>query len=109
MREKERFNGGERTTLGSNHTSWCQCLEEEIEIWLLEECFGGTFRVRAVGYDDVEFVLVVLEVLKPVADDDLDIRVLEANGHVRKEFLGDTGDGLVKVSIGSVSACLDCQ
>lgn len=105
MREKERFNGGERTTLGSNHTSWCQGFEEKIEIWFLEECFGGSLRVRAVGYDDVEFILVVLEVLEPVADDDLDVRVLEANGHVREEFLGDTGDGLVKCSIGLVLAC----
>jgi uncharacterized protein (DUF934 family) len=80
--------------LGSNNTAFTQSAIQQFEIRLLEERLGWSLRVRAVGDDDVEFVLVVGQELEAVADVDFDIRVLEADAHAGEVFLGDADDGL---------------
>jgi len=67
---------------------------QELEVRFLEQGFGGAFRVRGVGDDDVEFVLLVREELEAVADVGADGGVLEADGHSREVFLGEPDDGL---------------
>jgi hypothetical protein len=91
LRRKER----RRTTLGGDDTSITQSVSEELKVGLLEEALGGTLGVRAVGDDDVELVLALLEELEAVADVDLDVGVLEADAHAGEVLLGDTDDGLI--------------
>ena len=68
--------------------------EEQLKVWLLEQALCRALWVRRVGNDDVEFVLVVLQELEAVSDVDLDLGVLETNGHAWEVFLGETDDGL---------------
>lgn len=79
-------------------TSFTEGVAQELEVGLLEQALGGTLRVRAVGDDDIELVLLVREELEAVADVDLDVGVLEANAHAGQVLLGDTDDGLVNVA-----------
>jgi hypothetical protein len=90
------------TTLGSNDTALAQGRVEELEVGLLEEAFGGTLRVRAVGDDNIELVLVLLEELEAVTNVGVGVRVLEANGHAREVLLGETDDSLIDVAKGSL-------
>jgi len=78
---------GNDTTVGERRV-------EQFEIWLLEERFGWTFGVGAVGNDDIELVLVVFEEGEAVGDVDGDVGVLESDGHATEEFLGESDDGL---------------
>lgn len=80
-------------------TSVTEGIAQELKVGLLEEALGGTLRVRAVGDDDVELVLAVLEELEAVADVDLDVGVLEADAHAGEVLLGDTDDSLDKSAI----------
>lgn len=80
--------------MGSNNTAFTQSAIQQLEVRLLEERFCGSLRVRAVGDDDVEFVLVVGQELEAVADVDFDVGVLEADAHAGEVFLGDADDGL---------------
>lgn len=85
---------GERTTLCRDDTTLLEGAEEELEVWLLEERLGWSLWVGGVGDDDIELVLVVVEELESVADVDLDLRVLVADGHAREVLLGETDDSL---------------
>ncbi len=67
---------------------------EELEVGLLEEGLGGALRVGGVGDDDIESVLVVVEELEAVADVDLGLGVLKANGHAGEVLLGEADDSL---------------
>jgi len=84
--------------LGRNDTALLQGIVEELEVVLLEQGLGGAVGVGRVGDDDVELVLVVVEELEAVADVDLDLGVVEADGHVGEVLLGETDDGLVNVA-----------
>jgi hypothetical protein len=88
--EKER----RRTTLCGDHTAVTESIAEELEVGLLEEGLGGALGVGAIGDDNVELVLAVLEELEAVADVDLDLGVLEADAHAGEVLLGDADDGL---------------
>jgi hypothetical protein len=76
------------TTLSGNHTTVTECAKQQFKVWLLEKRFGGSFRVARVGYDDVEFVLPLLEELEAVADMDFDVGVFKSDSHPTKVFLG---------------------
>jgi hypothetical protein len=80
--------------LGSNNTAFTQSAIQQLEIRLLEQRLCWSLGVRAVGDDDVEFVLVVGKELEAVADVDLDVGVLEADAHAGEVFLGDADDSL---------------
>lgn len=71
---------------------------EQLKVRLLEERLGRAFRIAGVGDDDVEFTLLILEVLEAVADNGLDLGVFETNRHARKVLLGKADDGLVDVA-----------
>lgn len=77
-----------------DNTSIAQSIAQELEVGLLEEALGRTLGVRAVGDDDVELVLAVLQELKAIANVGLDVGVLEADAHTGEVLLGDTDDGL---------------
>jgi hypothetical protein len=85
---------GEHTTLGSDNSTLLECTEEELEVGLLEQALSGAFRVRRVSDDDIKAVLVILEELEAIADVDLDLGVLVADGHVGQVFLGETDNSL---------------
>lgn len=77
-----------------DNTTLLQSTKQKLKVGLLEQRLGGTFWVRGVGDNDVEFVLVVFEKLEPIADVDLALGVLESLGHVGKVLLGETNDSL---------------
>lgn len=79
-------------------TTFPQSTKQQLEVWLLEKALSRTLWVAAVGDDDIEFVGAVSEELESVANVDLDIGVLETNGHSREVLLGETNDGLVNVT-----------
>ena len=81
--------------MGRDNTALAQGSVEELEVGLLEEHLGGALGVRAVGDDDVEFVLALLEELESIANVDLGVGVLETNAHAGEVLLGDTDDGLL--------------
>lgn len=83
-------------------TAVAQGIAQKLKVGLLEEALGRTLRVRAVGDDDIELVLAVLEELKAIADVDLGVGVLEANAHAGQVLLGDADDGLVDVAQGGL-------
>lgn len=84
-----------RTTLCRDNTALAQSSVEELKVGLLEEYLGGALGVRAVGDDDIEFVLALLEELKTIANVDLGVGVLETDTHAGEVLLGDTDDGLL--------------
>lgn len=67
---------------------------QELEVWFLEQRFGGPHRVRGVGDDDVKLVLLVREELEAVADVRADGGVLEADGHAGEVLFREPDDGL---------------
>jgi hypothetical protein len=85
---------GEHTTLGSDNPTLLECTEEELEVGLLEQALSRALRVRRVSDDDIKAVLVILEELEAIADVDLDLGVLVADGHVGQVFLGETDNSL---------------
>ena len=88
--------------MGSDNTSLAQGRVKELEVGLLEEALGGTLGVRAVGDDNIELVLAVLEELEAVTNVGVGVGVLEANGHAGEVLLGDTDDSLVDVAQGGL-------
>lgn len=88
--------------MGSDDTSLAEGRLQKLEVGLLEEALGRTLGVRAVGDDNVELVLAVLEELEAVTDVGVGVGVLEANGHAGEVLLGDTDDSLVDVAQGSL-------
>lgn len=85
--------------MGSDDTALSEGAVEKLEVGLLEEGLGGTLRVRGVGDDDVECVLIVGKELEAVTDVDGDLFVAETGGHMGKVLLGEADNGLDKVSI----------
>lgn len=88
--------------MGSDNTALTESGVQELEVGLLEEALGGTLGVRAVGDDNVELVLAVLEELEAVTNVGVGVGVLEANSHAGEVLLGDTDDSLVDVAQGSL-------
>jgi hypothetical protein len=88
--------------LSSNDTALTKSIVEELEVALLEESLSGTIRVRGVGDDDVELVLVVVEELEAITNVGLGLGVVEATGHGREVLLGETDDSLVNVAKGGL-------
>jgi hypothetical protein len=88
--------------LSSNDTALTKSVVEELEVALLEESLSGTIRVRGVGDDDVELVLVVVEELEAITNVGLGLGVVEATGHGREVLLGETDDSLVNVAKGGL-------
>lgn len=85
---------GEHTTLGGDNAAFSESSKEQLEVGLLEQTLGRAFWVRRVGDDDIKAVLKVLQELEAISNVDLDLGVLEANGHSREIFLGETDDSL---------------
>lgn len=88
--------------MGSNNTALTESRVQKLEVGLLEEALSGTLGVRAVGDDDIELVLVLLEELEAVTNVGVGVGVLEANGHAREVLLGETDDSLVDVAQGGL-------
>ena len=87
-REKESKSeqiaeGQGRTTLSRDNPAFPQRPMQQLKVWLLEQTFRRTFRVTAVGDDDVELILLVRQELEPVAYVRGDVWVLEAQAHAR--------------------------
>jgi hypothetical protein len=80
--------------LRGNDTTFSQCCEQQLKVWLLEERFGWTFGVRRVGDDHVEVFLVFLEELEAIAHVDSNIGSLEADSHLGKVPLREANHGL---------------
>lgn len=57
-----------------------------------------TIRIGRVGNNDIVLVDLVLQELETVANVDLDLGVLETNGHVGEVFLGNARDSFVNVN-----------
>lgn len=98
-----RRTSRERTTLGSDDASLSQGVVKKLEVGLLEQALGGALRVRRVGDDDIEGVLVVIKELEAIADVHLDLGVLEAFGHAGQVLLRETDDSLSRTLTGQVS------
>jgi hypothetical protein len=85
---------GEHTTLGSNNALLGQGTMEQLEVWLLEQSFGRSIRIRRVGDNDIEAVLVILEELESISNVNLNLGVLVADGHAGEVLLGETDNSL---------------
>lgn len=71
---------------------------QKLEVRLLEQGLGGAVRVRGVGDDDVESVLVLVEELEAVADVHLDLGVVETLGHAGEVLLREANNGLLFIN-----------
>lgn len=92
----------ERTTLGSDDASLSQGVVKKLEVRLLKQALGGALRVRRVGNDDIEGVLVVVEELETVANVHLNFGVLETLGHAGQVLLREADHGLVRTLMGHI-------
>lgn len=88
----------QRTTLGGDDTAIAEGTSQKLKVGLLEQTLGRTLRVRRVGDNHVELVLLGLEELEAIANVGLDLRVLVADGHAGEVLLGEADDGLVDVA-----------
>ena len=80
--------------MGGDDAALAEGIVKELEVGLLEEALSGAIRVRRVGDDDVESVLVVVEELEAVANVDGALGVGQAGGHLGQVLLGKTGNSL---------------
>lgn len=80
--------------MGGDDTSITQSVSEKLKVGLLEEALSGTLRVRAVGDDNVELVLALLQELESIANVNPNVGVLEADAHAGQVLLGDSDDSL---------------
>ena len=67
---------GERTTLCGNDTTLFESSKEQLKVGLLEQALCRPLRIRGIGDDDIELVLIVVQELEAVSDVDLDLGVL---------------------------------
>lgn len=67
--------------MGGDDTSITQSVSEKLKVGLLEEALSGTLGVGAVGDDNVELVLALLQELESIANVDPNVGVLEADAH----------------------------
>lgn len=87
-------NLGECTTLCSDDTSLFEGAIEQLEVWLLEETLCWPFWIRGIGDNDIELIFIVIQKLETITNVDFDLRVLVADGHSRKVFLGKANNSL---------------
>ena len=80
--------------MGCDDAALPESVVKKLEVGLLEQALSGTLRVRRVGDDDVEGVLVVIQELETVANMDLDLRMLVALSKSGQILLGQADDGL---------------
>lgn len=85
--------------MSSNDAAGTQGVVQKLEVRLLEQGLGGAVRVRGVGDDHVEGVLVLVEELEAVADMHLDLGVVEALGHAGEVLLRETDNGLLFINV----------
>jgi hypothetical protein len=71
---------------------------QKLKVWLLEEGLSWSIWVGRVGDDNVKLVLVLLKELEAVSNVDLDIWVLEANGHGWQVLLGESDNSLINIA-----------
>ena len=88
--------------MGGDNTAIAQSIAQELAVGLLEEALGGALGIGAVGDDDVELVLAVLEELEAITNVGVGVGVLEANGHAGQVLLGNTDDSLIDVAQSSL-------
>lgn len=69
--------------MSGNDTTISEGALEKLKVWLLEKSFSGTLRVAGVRDDDIKLVFLVLQELESITNDDLHIRMVEANRHAR--------------------------
>lgn len=79
-------------------TSFTESIAQKLKVRFLEERLRRTLWVRAIGDNDIELVHAVSEELKAIANMDLNVGVLEADAHTGEVLLGNTDDGLYKIS-----------
>lgn len=84
-------------TLGGEDTLLGKSVLQELEKVRTKERFSRTIGVGGVSDDNVVLVGLVLQELETIANVDLDLGVLKANGHVGEVLFGDTGNSLVNV------------
>jgi hypothetical protein len=82
-------------TLGGDDTIVGKSVLHELKETLLEKRLGRTNGVRGVSDDHIKGVDLVLQVRESVTNVNVDLGVLETNGHVGQVFFGNTGNGLV--------------
>lgn len=88
--------------MGSDNTAFLESIEEELEVWLLEQSFSWPFWIRRIGDDNVELVLVIIEEFKAISNVDLDLGVLVADGHAWEVLLGQTDDSLRRCQLSAL-------
>jgi hypothetical protein len=94
--DRTQYNLIERTTLSSDNAAFSEGPKEQLEVRLLEQALCRPLWVRGVCDDDIKGVLEILQVLEAIADVDLHLGVLEANGHAGEVLLGEADDSLHK-------------
>lgn len=82
-------------TLSGDDTIVGKSVLHELKETLLEKRLGRTNGVRGVSDDHIKGVDLVLQVRESVTNVNVDLGVLETNGHVGQVFFGNTGNGLV--------------
>ena len=71
---------------------------QKLEVRLLEKALCRSLGITAVGDDDVELVLVVVQELESISDVSLDFWVLVADRHAWEVLFAETNDCLVNVA-----------
>jgi hypothetical protein len=82
-------------TLSRDDTIVGKSVLHELEETLLEQRLSRTNGVRRVGNDNIKGVDLILQVRETVTNVNVDLGMLETNGHVRQVLLGDTGYSFV--------------
>ncbi len=87
-----------RTTLRRDYASFPQCPEQQLEVRFLEQTLRRTLRITRIRNYDIEFVLLVRQKFKAIANVHRDVGVLETNRHARQILLGEPDNGFIDVT-----------
>jgi hypothetical protein len=82
-------------TLGGDDTIVGKSVLHELEETLLEQGLGRSNGVGRVGDNNIKGVNLVFQVRETVANVNVNLGVLETNGHVRQVLLGNAGNSFV--------------
>ena len=86
-----------KRTLCGNHTPLPQRLIQQLEIRLLEQTLGRPIRITRVRNNHIVLILMILQILKPIAHNHIDLLMLKPHTHSRQEFLTIPNNRLINI------------
>jgi hypothetical protein len=85
-------------TLSGENTLLGKSILQKLEEIRTKERLGGTIGIRGISNNNIILVGLILQEFETITNVDLDLGVLETNGHVGKILLGNTRNSLINVN-----------